>query len=128
MVKIKDLYNKIKEKVVSKEKNKNEKYLANTFCAIATVLLIIYLFLAFSVDYAGPENGGLYSFLLVTSSISSVFPVISAILITYVRTKYPENKVGKIFMYIYFFIFIVFLISFVITLFECSDNIPACFR
>ena len=52
----------------------------------------------------------------------------AAILITYVRTKYPDNKVGKIFMYIYFFIFIVFLISFIITLFECSDNIPACFR
>ena len=128
MVKITDIFNKIKEKTINKDKNKESKYLANTFCAISIVLIIIYLFLAFSSDYAGPQNGGLYSFLLVASSISSVFPVISAILITYVRTKYPDNKVGKIFMYIYFFIFIVFLISFVITLFECSDNIPACFR
>lgn len=128
MVKTNDKLKSIKEKIFNKEKKKNEKYLANTFCAIATILIIIYLFLAFSVDYAGPENGALYSFLLVTSSFSSIFPVVSAILITYVRTKYPENKVGKIFMYVYFFIFAVFLISFVITLFQCSENIPACFR
>lgn len=127
MVKIKDRFDEINKKF-SKDKKKNEKYLANTFCAIATILIIIYLFLAFSVDYAGPENGSLYSFLLVTSSISSIFPVISVALITYVRTKYPENKVGKIFMYIYIAIFVIFIISFIITLFECSENIPACFR
>lgn len=125
---IKDKYNKIKNKRNEKKDNRIEKYRANTFCAIAMVLLIVYLFFAFGVQYAGPEHGGLYSFLLVFSSISSILPVISVALITYVRTKYPHNKVGKIFMWIYIIIFIIFLISFVITLFQCSDNIPACFR
>ena len=125
---IKGKYNKIKNKRIEKKDNKIEKYRANTFCAIAMVLLIVYLFFAFGVQYAGPEHGGLYSFLLVFSSISSILPVISVALITYVRTKYPHNKVGKIFMWIYIIVFILFLISFIITLFQCSDNIPACFR
>lgn len=125
---IKSKYKDIKKRIIDKKENKEERYLANTFCSIAMVLLIIYLFFTFGVQYATPENGALYSFLLVFSSISSILPVISVGLIVYVRTKYPENKVGKIFMYIYIFIFVVFLISFIITLFQCSDNIPACFR
>lgn len=125
---IKKKYSDIKDKVAIKRESKQDRYRANTFCAIAMVLLIVYLFFAFGVQYAGPEHGGLYSFLLVFSSISSILPVISVALITYVRTKYPHNKVGKIFMWIYIIIFIIFLISFVITLFQCSDNIPACFR
>ena len=125
---IKGKYNELKKKIDARKDNKKEVYRANTFCAIAMVLLIVYLFFTFGAQYAGPENGGLYSFLLVFSSISSILPVISVTLITYVRTKYPENKVGRIFMWIYIVIFIIFLISFVITLFSCSENIPACFR
>ena len=124
---IKKKYNNIKDKVIKKE-NKQDRYRANTFCAIAMVLLIVYLFATFGLQYAGPEHGGLYSFLLVFSSISSILPVISVALITYVRTKYPNNKIGKIFMWVYIVIFILFLISFIITLFQCSENIAACFR
>ena len=125
---IKDKYNNLKTKIESKKENKVERYRANTFCAIAAVLLIVYLFSTFGVQYAGPENGGVYSFLLVFSAISSVLPVISVALITYVRVKYPENKIGKIFMWVYIAIFIIYFISFIITLISCSDNIPACFR
>ena len=125
---VKEKYNKVKNKVSKRKENKQDKYRANTFCAIAMILLIVYLFATFGVQYAGPEHGGLYSFLLVFSSISSILPVISVALITYVRTKYPNNKVGKIFMWIYIVIFILFLISFIITLVQCSNDIPACFR
>ena len=125
---VKEKYNNIKNKVANKKENKQDRYRANTFCAIAMVLLIVYLFATFGLQYAGPEHGGLYSFLLVFSSISSILPVISVALITYVRTKYPNNKIGKIFMWVYIVIFILFLISFIITLFQCSENIAACFR
>ena len=121
-------YNTLKTNFDKIKESKKDKYRANTFCAIAIVLLIIYLFSTFGVQYAGPENGGVYSFLLVFSSISSVLPVISVALITYVRVKYPENKAGKIFMWIYIAIFIIYFISFIITLISCSNNIPACFR
>ena len=121
-------YSSLKDKFKKKNNNKVEKYRANTYCAIALVLLIVYLFSTFGVQYAGPENGGVYSFLLVFSSISSILPVISVALVTYVRVKYPENKVGKIIMWIYIIIFIIYLISFIITLFSCSENIQACFR
>lgn len=113
---------------MNKKDNKQNKYRANTFCAIAVVFLVVYLFATFGLQYAGPEHGGLYSFLLVFSSISSILPVISVALITYVRTKYPNNKIGKIFMWVYIVIFILFLISFIITLFQCSENISVCFR
>ncbi len=84
-------YINLKTKVNKTKKNRTDKYRANTFCAIAIVLLIVYLFSTFGVQYAGPENGWVYSFLLVFSSISSTLPVISVALITYVRVKYPEN-------------------------------------
>ena len=91
---------------------------------IITLVGILFTEVAGS-DYSDVE--GVFAIIsMLASGISYILRIVSIVLLIIARVNYPENKFSKILMWVYIVLFIIYLITIIITMLACGFAFATC--
>lgn len=63
---------------------------------------------------------------LIGSGVSILLAIAALVIIIYVRVKYPQNIFGKVLMWVYIAIFIIYIITLAVVIIACGIACNAC--
>ena len=111
--------------IKKKEAEENEK--ANKLCILSVLLNFVPFFL-FSIfefgafyELVDSNEAVIEKIFLLIFRLASLCPLISFLIMVYVRATYPKNTFGKILMALYIIGIIVLIIAFCVSIISCAN-------